>query len=142
MTASNAQPAESAAIIQIIEKMFRDFLEHRPEGVEAALHEDCTVWDVFVPQLIQGKENRIRYHAEDQAQSQARGALTLDIEEPVISVWGDTALARYYLHFDYQPPNAISGSVRISSVFRREAGRWQIVHHHEGMVPAGVPAVA
>jgi len=128
-------------IMAVIDTMFRDFTEHRPEGVEDALHEECTVWDVFVPHLIQGKENRVRYHAEDQAQSQARGPLTLRVDSPVISVWGDTALARYYVHFDYQPPNAVKGSVRISSVLRKENGRWQIVHHHEGMVPAGVPAI-
>lgn len=142
MTSPRADEAAAAAIKQVIDTMFRDFMEHRPEDVEAALHEDCTVWDVFVPQLIQGKENRVRYHAADQAQSQARGPLTMNIEEPVISVWGDIALARYYLHFDYEPPNPVKGSVRISSLFRHQDGRWQIVHHHEGMVPAGVPPVS
>ncbi len=130
-----------AEIEAAIHKMFREFSEHRPEGVEAALHEHCTVWDVFLPQLIQGKENRVKYHAGDQAQSQARGPLTLTIDPPLVSVWGDTALARYYLNFDYAPPNATRGSVRITSVFRRENGQWLIVHHHEGMVPGGVPPI-
>jgi len=128
-------------VIKVIEDMFQAFIEHRAEGVEAALHEDCTVWDVFVPHLIQGKENRLRYHAEDQAQSQARGELELTVERPLVTVWGDTALARYYLNFEYQPPNPVKGSVRISSVLRREDGRWQIVHHQEGMVPDGIPPV-
>ncbi|MFT7289054.1 MAG: hypothetical protein ACI87W_003181 [Halieaceae bacterium] len=124
-----------------IKDMFDAFEAHDAAGVEGALHEDCTVWDVFVPQLIQGKENRLKYHEADQAQSQARGELTLNVEPAVVSVWGDTGLARYYLHFTYAPPNATSGSVRITSVFRRENGRWLIVHHQEGMVPEGVPPV-
>lgn len=134
-----SQTDAAREVADAIRFMFREFAEHRPEGIENTLHPDCTVWDVFLPQLIQGKENRVKYHAADQAQSQARGPLTLTIDEPVVSVWGDTALARYYLNFVYEPPNAVSGSVRISSVFRREHGRWLIVHHHEGIVPTGVP---
>ena len=121
--------------------MFRKFAEHDPEGVEAALHENCTVWDLFVPDLIVGREARRKFHADDQAQAQARGPLTMDIDAPVIDVWGDTAIARYFLRFDYRPPNAVSGVVRITSVLRRERGAWLIVHHHEGLLPGGVPPV-
>jgi ketosteroid isomerase-like protein len=131
----------AAEVADHIRRMFDGFCAHSAEGVEAALHEDCTVWDVFLPQLIHGKANRLKYHAADQAQSQARGPLTLTVDEPVTSVWGDTALARYYLRFDYAPPNPTSGVVRITSVLRRENGRWSIVHHHEGMVPGGVPPI-
>ena len=134
-----SQQQAEKEIERAIRKMFREFSEHRPEGVEDALHPDCTVWDVFLPQLIQGKQDRVRYHAADQAQSQSRGPLTMTIDSPVISVWGDTALARYYLNFRYDPPNAVTSAVRITSVFRREGERWLIVHHHEGTVPAGVP---
>ena len=54
---------------------------------------------------------------------------------------GDTALARYYLNFAYAPPNAASGRIRITDVLRRFDGRWKIVHHHEGLVPTGVPPI-
>lgn len=136
MTSSAEQQVET-----VIREMFRAFIEHRPEDIEAALHTDCTVWDVFVPHLIQGKANRVKYHAADQAQSQARGALTLDVESFVISVWGDTALARYYIRFHYAPPNPVEGTVRITTVLRCEEGKWLIVHHQEGMVPAGIPPI-
>jgi ketosteroid isomerase-like protein len=124
-----------------IKEMFRAFMEHRPADIEAALHPDCTIWDVFVPDLIQGRANRDQYHAADQAQSQARGPLTLNTDSYVISVWGDTALARYYVRFKYEPPNAVAGVVRITTVLRRENGKWLIVHHQEGMLPTGVPPI-
>lgn len=124
-----------------IRAMFDHFAQHRPDQVEASLHPDCTVWDVFTPQLIQGKEERDRFHAADQAQAQARGTLSFSIDEPVTSVWGDTAVARYYLRFRYEPPNATEGVVRITSVLRRTGGRWSIVHHHEGLLPTGVPPI-
>jgi len=137
---SESQPEQ--LIEASIRSMFRDFVEHRPASIESALHADCTIWDVFVPELIRGQENREKYHAADQAQSQARGPLELSVDTPLISVWGDTALARYYVRFEYQPPNAVAGVVRISSVHRRENGVWKIVHHHEGMLPSGVPPIA
>ena len=126
---------------QVIRAMYRAFTEHRPQDIEAALHEDCTVWDVFTPQLIRGRAERDRFHEADQAQSQARGPLTLGVDAPLVSVWGDVAVARYYLDFRYEPPNAVAGRVRITSVLRREAGAWRIVHHHEGLLPEGVPPV-
>ncbi len=134
-----AHPEE--AVEQVIREMYRAFTEHRPQDIEAALHEDCTIWDVFTPQLIRGRAERDRFHAADQAQSQARGPLALTVDAPVVSVWGDVAVARYYLDFRYEPPNAAAGRVRITSVLRRHVGSWRIVHHHEGLVPAGVPPV-
>ncbi len=134
--------AERQAVEAAIRDMFRRFAEHDPEGVEAALHDDCTVWDLFVPQLIVGREERRRFHADDQAQAQARGPLSMHIDAPVIDVWGDTALARYLLRFHYEPPNAVEGVVRITSVLRKQDGAWLVVHHHEGLLPAGVPPVS
>ena len=128
-------------IEQLIRGMYLAFTEHRPEDIEAVLHEDCTIWDVFTPQLIRGRAERDRFHEADQAQSQARGPLTLSVDEPLVSAWGDVAVARYYLDFRYEPPNAVQGRVRITSVLRREGGTWRIVHHHEGTVPAGVPPI-
>jgi ketosteroid isomerase-like protein len=132
---------KSAEIEEAIHSMFERFVAHDAAGVEAALHEDCTVWDVFQPDLVVGRENRLSYHEVDQAQSQARGALDLRITMLRTDVWGDTGLARYIVSFDYAEPNATSGSVRITSVLRFEDGRWQIVHHQEGMIPAGIPPI-
>ncbi len=128
-------------ISAIIKGVFRAFEDHSPDGIETYMHPDVTVWDVFTPQLIQGQEERDKFHADDQAQMQARGPLTLRIDEPVVDAWGDSAIARYYLEYDYEPPNATSGRVRITDVFRKVDGRWLIVHHHEGLVPTGIPPI-
>ena len=55
----------------------------------------------------------------------------------MVDVFGDAAVARYLLEFEYQPPRALMGTVRITDVLRRIDGRWVIVHHHEGLVPTG-----
>lgn len=123
----------------IIRGIFDSFVAHRPEDIAARTHRDYTVWDVFVPDLIIGREMQATYREADQRQSKARGPLTLDVETPYIDVWGDFAVARYYLNFSYAPPHATAGRVRITTVFVREDGRWKTVHHHEGIVPTGVP---
>jgi ketosteroid isomerase-like protein len=134
--------SEKVAIVRVIKGIFEDFAAHRPDGIEAALDPNCTVWDVFLPELIHGQAERERYHAADQAQSQARGKLSYEITEPLVDIWGEVGLARYYLTFTYEPPNATSGRVRISSVLHRVDDRWRVVHHHEGIVPLGVPTIA
>lgn len=131
---------DAAQIEALIRGIFESFTAHKPEDIAARTHKDYTVWDVFVPELIIGHDAQKTYREADQRQSKARGKLTIDIETPHINVWGDFAIARYYLNFVYEPPYPISGKVRITTVLLREDGRWKTVHHHEGMVPTGVPA--
>ena len=127
-------------IERMIRGIFESFTAHKPEEIADRTHKDYTVWDVFVPDLIVGREEQAKYRERDQEQSKARGPLTLNVETPYIDVWGDFAVARYYLNFEYQPPYPVSGRVRITTVFLREDGKWKTVHHHEGIVPTGVPA--
>lgn len=134
--------AETAAeITAIIKGIFTAFEEHDPDGIEGHMHPDTTVWDVFTPHLIRGLEEREKFHAEDQKQMQARGPLTLTLDEPDVRTWDDTAIACYYLSYSYEPPNAAAGQVRITDVFRRVEDKWLIVHHHEGTVPTGIPPI-
>lgn len=130
---------DAQEIERLIRGIFESFTAHKPEEIGERTHRDYTVWDVFVPELIVGHEEQARYRERDQAQSKARGPLTLNVETPHINVWGDFAVARYYLNFDYQPPYPVAGRVRITTVLLREDGRWKTVHHHEGIVPTGVP---
>ena len=134
--------SDKEEIRSIIEKIFKAFENHSPGGIEDHVHPEVTIWDVFTPQLIRGKKERDKFHADDQSQMQARGQLTLSIEDPLVDVWKDIAIARYYLNFKYAPPNATKGRVRITDVFRRSDTGWLIAHHHEGMVPEGIPPIA
>jgi ketosteroid isomerase-like protein len=136
-----SEAAVRTEIAAIIRGIFEAFANHQSDTIEHTMHPDATVWDVFTPQLIRGTAERAKFHADDQKQMQARGALTWSLESPAVSLWGDTAIACYYLDFEYKPPNATSGRVRITDVFRRLDGAWRIVHHHEGIVPTGVPPI-
>ena len=123
----------------IIRGLFESFSERDESGLESNMDPACTVWDVFEPELIVGTEEREAFHRRDREQSQARGALSWKLEPLQLEIVGEVAIARYYLHFVYQPPNATEGRVRITDVLRNRSGAWKIIHHHEGITPAGPP---
>jgi ketosteroid isomerase-like protein len=134
----SARPDE-LEIAALIRGIYEAFADGNVGAIESALADDCTVWDVFTPELIRGGQERARFHEADQRQKSSRGALSWRLDEPLVDVWGDTAVARYVLEFAYAPPRPVQGTIRITDVLRRRDGRWQVVHHHEGTIPSGVP---
>ncbi len=127
--------SERVEVERAIRSIFENFQSGDVHGLESVLADDCTVWDVFTPEFIVGKEARREFHEKDRAQSKARGPLTWDSRFVRVDGWGDLALACYYLDFEYQEPGAMTGSVRITDVLRREEGKWTVIHHHEGLIP-------
>ena len=128
-------------IWNLIQGVFDSFAQRDVQGMEDLLHDDCTLWDLFEPELIEGKEEREAFHERDKTQSMARGRLRIAIDPLKLDVYDDVAVARYWLKFHYEPPNATSGRVRITDVLLRTPNGWRIVHHHEGMAPSGVPPI-
>lgn len=126
-------------IWKIIRGIFESFSQRDETALEGPLDANCTVWDVFEPDLIVGEEQRVAFHARDRSQSEARGPLSWSVEPLQLDILDNIAIARYYLHFEYQPPYATEGRVRITDIFKRKGPGWTIIHHHEGITPAGPP---
>lgn len=125
------------AIWKIIRGLFESFAQRDEPGLDLATN--CTVWDVFEPDLIVGTEQRAAFHERDRTQSEARGPLSWHLEPLQLDVLDGVAIARYYLHFSYTPPHAAEGRVRITDILKHEATGWKIIHHHEGITPDGPP---
>ena len=129
-------------VAALVHSVFAAYQKFEPELVNECDAPECTIWDLFEPDLvIGGRDARTEFRKKDMSDSARRGPLTIDIEEPIVDVWGDFAVARYYLDYEFAPPGALKGRVRITTVARRIDGQWRRVHHHEGVVPTGRPAM-
>lgn len=132
---------EKAKVEAHVRAMFEAFANHSEDGVESAVDPDCTIWDVFLPGLIQGQAERDAFHKAAREQAMARGPLKQRVEILKTDVWGDFAVVRYLVPFEYAPPNPVSGVARVSSVMRRNDQGWRVVHQHEDMTPGGIPPI-
>lgn len=142
MTSESTVAADKNAVTQLVKRIFDAYLQFDPELLEQCDAPECTIWDLFEPDLVHGgSAGRAAFRKKDMADSQQRGPLSIEIEEPLVDVWGDFAVARYYLNYEFAPPGALQGRVRITTVARRLDGAWRRVHHHEGVLPAGRPAL-
>ena len=134
------EETDKKAVAQLVHRVFDSYQQFDPELLDQCDAPECTLWDLFEPDLVRGgSAARAEFRKKDMSDSQKRGPLTINIEEPVVDVWGDFAVARYYLDYEFQPPGALQGRVRITTVARRIDGEWRRVHHHEGVVPTGRP---
>ena len=87
------------AVRDLVHRVFDSYAQYDPALVDQCDVDDCTVWDLFEPDLVKGgRQAREEFRKKDMSDSSARGELIMNIEEPLIDVWGDFAVARYYLH--------------------------------------------
>lgn len=136
----SSEDQDKQDVVALVHRIFDSYLKFDPELLEQCDAPECTIWDLFEPDLVRGgAAARAEFRKKDMSESQLRGPLTIDIEEPVVDIWGDFAVARYYLDYEFQPPGALQGRVRITTVARRIDGEWRRVHHQEGEVPSGRP---
>ena len=135
-----SEESDQKAVAQLVHRIFNSYQQFDPDLLDQCDAPECTLWDLFEPDLVRGgSAARAAFRKKDMSDSKKRGPLTINIEEPVVNVWGDFAVARYYLDYAFEPPGALTGSVRITTVARRIDGEWRRVHHHEGVVPTGRP---
>jgi ketosteroid isomerase-like protein len=126
-------------IRSVIATIYASFAAGDVHGIDSCLDDGATIWDVFTPDLIVGRAQRDEFHARDRAQMRARGRLHLEVGAAMVDLRGDVAWARYVVNFRYEPPRETSGQVRVTDVLVRRADGWRVVHHHEGLAPAGPP---
>jgi len=134
--------AETIALIEDrVRQVWQRFAEQDPKGMLDLLHPECTVWDIFQPDLV-SREEMEAYVEKDYEQSAARGALTYSMSPMTTSVWGDAAICRFLLSFTYEAPSPAEGTGRITCVLRQfPDDGWLLVHVHEGHVPEGIPHI-
>jgi ketosteroid isomerase-like protein len=137
---SNA--ADIAEIETLVKQIWDHFVAQEPAKMLALLHPQCTVWDVFQPDLVTRRDME-DYVEDDFSQSAARGTLTHRMSDFVTTVWGDAAICRFKAYHKYDPPNPHEGYGRTTCVLRRFPDEgWMVVHVHEGAIPSGIPPLS
>ncbi len=126
IAASEPQAAVWAATLDI----YAGFLAGDRSRIDGHLHPDGTFWDSAEAELIRGRAELDAARDRRPVAAGGPAVVALDAVDPVIDVWGDTALARHWLtvRFDDSTPPE---SVRVTTVWRLTAGSWRAVHNHE-----------
>ena len=118
-----------------VRAIYDAFLAVDTGGVDALLQRDVTIWDSAEFSLIHGlrqlRDMRMRRSPDPGGPRVTR----LDARDPVIDVWGDTALVRHVLIVELS--DGTRETVRNTSVWRRAEGGWLAVHNHEDIAGGG-----
>jgi ketosteroid isomerase-like protein len=112
-----------------VRAIYDGFLDADTEGVDALLHPDVTIWDAAEFPLARGLGQLRDIRKRRVGDPAAPTVVRIETQDPVIDVWGDTALVRHILIVELS--DGASQTVRNTSVWRRAEGAWLAVHNHE-----------
>jgi ketosteroid isomerase-like protein len=129
--------SEEEAAFRVIVGVYEAYQNLQPEKIEAVQVPEYSVWDGTLPQLFQSRAEVKAFHQKDQDNTKARGPFSFDIQPLKIDILGDVAVVLSRMDFQWQPPNAWSGGLRITDVMRKVDGHWMMFHHHESVEPEG-----
>jgi len=115
--------------------LYQGFLSGDRARVDRHISRDGTMWDSAHEPLIHGLTGLNEVRAARPTGAGAPQVDDLDATEPVIDIWGDTALTRHLLTVTFADPGVPAERVRVTGVWRRVDGEWLNVHNHEDVLP-------
>ncbi|MFD4523824.1 YybH family protein [Streptomyces sp. NPDC058470] len=126
-----AAPADLAEVWAVITGMYEGYTAGDRERIDSFLDPEATVWDSATPELLCGKTELDRVRESRPTTDGAPAETGLTAYDQVVDVFGDLAVARYWLRVDFRtaPPQL----ARNTAVLRRAHpdGHWLVVHLHE-----------
>ncbi|MBV8597901.1 MAG: nuclear transport factor 2 family protein [Actinobacteria bacterium] len=116
---------DEQAIWSAVNDIYAAFLAGDRTRIDSHLHPDATIWDSSEPRLVRG---RAELDALRGRRPPGEPPASIEASDPVIDVWGDTALVRHLL--------TVGGDMRVrnTSVWRRRGNEWLCVHNHEDVL--------
>lgn len=132
--AGDGRCADGRAVWDAMRAVYAAFLRGDGAAADLHLHPDVTIWDSAEPGLVRGLDQL--QGLRSRRPPPGTGVTVADIEasDPVVDVWGDTALLRHLLVVRFTG-DAPAEHVRNTSVWRRSGGHWLAVHNHEDVLP-------
>jgi len=127
--------SDEAEVWARVRAIYDGFLAADTGGVDALLHPDVTIWDSAEFPLARGLGQLRNIRRRRVSDTAAPTVVRIDAQDPVIDVWGDTALVRHILIVELS--DGTHQTVRNTSVWRRAEGAWLAVHNHEDVAAGG-----
>lgn len=115
--------------------MYEGFIEKNRPKIDQFIHEDCTVWDSSERDLAFGLKGLNEVRARRPQDPSAPQVERIDASDPVITIYGDMAVARHYLKVVYLNNASPTREVRNTGVWKKFDTGWQLVHNHEDELP-------
>lgn len=115
--------------------MYEGFIEKNRPKIDQFIHEDCTVWDSHERDLAFGIKGLNEVRARRPQDPSAPQVERIDATDPVITIYGDMAVARHYLKVIYVNNASPSREIRNTGVWKKFEKGWQLVHNHEDELP-------
>ena len=133
----NARPGatdqESAAVWNAVTGVYQAHRKGSRAAVDASIHPDATMWDSDAPQLLHGKADLDRVRDARPATSAEQTETVLTPYGQVIDIFGDLALARYWLRVELpsKPTQLVRNTAVLVRTHHDERDNWLFIHLHE-----------
>ncbi len=132
---STPEPTGEAAEIWAAQlDMYEGFTTGDRPRIDRHISPDGTMWDSAHEPLIRGIDGLNAVRAARPTQG-VPSVSALEATDPVITVWGDTAVSRHLLTVRFDDPAVPVERIRNTGVWRRIGGVWLNVHNHEDVLP-------
>lgn len=136
-----ADDADLAAVWSVLTGMYAAYTAGDRDRIDSFLDPAATVWDSETPGLLCGKADLDAVREARPAPGEGPVETGLEAYGPVVDVFADLAVVRYWLRVDFAPaadgPPLRPELVRNTALLRRTAAGWLIVHLHEDRQQVG-----
>jgi ketosteroid isomerase-like protein len=122
---------ESTEVWAAVNAIYAGFLAGDREAIDSHIAADATIWDSAHEPLVRGRDELDA--VRDARPANGPRPSKLDAVDPVIDVFGDTAVVRHVLVITF-PDGAPEQRIRNTSIWRKVDGRWLCVHNHEDVL--------
>lgn len=131
---TSAFDSDQRAIWDEQKAIYTAFLAGDRARIDRHIHPDATIWDAVTERIARGLDDLDAIRAA-RPTGEAQPITTLvEVDEPIIDVSGDLAVARHLLRVEeLGPEGSVRQLMRVSQGWRRIDGVWHIIHSHEDL---------
>ena len=129
--------ADQRAIWKEQKSIYTAFLAGDRGRIDRHIHPDATIWDAVTERIARGLADLDAIRATRPTGTAQPVTTRVEVDDPIIDVSGDLAVARHVLRVEeHGPDGAERQLMRVSQGWRRIDGTWHIIHSHEDLFSA------